>query len=455
MRMGDIGPPRTYNPRPSRNPPQSTLTRQFQVLSVEIADDNARIPSVEALNAVLPESVRIFKIVAPTGEGFSARRSCEARTYEYLIPTYAFMAPQRETGFDLQLEAHVSKDDLDNMYPDADPESDRSGRSSLFTTLKRQLSRSRSRGRNSTLGRTSSSNPEIAHAVATPEPVEQEKTGFFGSLGRKKSLSRTNSGRRPSWVAGDDSSQSSAANLLGTGANKAPTPEDSIPQFFDPISLPHRNPEKLRSYRITEEQLDMVRTIVAIFRGTHNWHNYVPGADADDQRCFMRIINIESGSPELHGGMEWIRVKAQTKAMARYQFRRMMALMILVVRTNTPRSLIANSFGINKIEIPNAPALGLIFHQPAYAAYNESTRAGTQINFDEEKQRVESFRRNIIHEQIYAEERESLYFEEWLRGIDQTAFLYKHYLNARGLISPQNAYLREGGSLEQSMYNMR
>ncbi|KAI8844123.1 pseudouridine synthase [Chytriomyces cf. hyalinus JEL632] len=421
-----------------------------QILSVEIVDDNTKIPSVDALNAVLPESIKVFKIISPTVGGFSARRSCEARTYEYLIPTYAFMTPQQETGFDIQAEVIATKDDLDNMYPDADPESDRSGQASLFTTLRRQLTRSRSRSR----GRSSSVNAPVEEGgpVGSEYPADTTEqagtnTGFFSSLSRKKSISRRSLSRKRSQADND-----STNSLIAPIANENPV--DNTPQFFDPIALPHRSVDKIRAYRITEEQLDMVRTIVAIFRGTHNWHNYVPGADADDQRCFMRIINIESGSPEVHNGMEWIRIKAQSKAMARFQFRRMMALLILVVRTNTPRSLIANSFGVTKIDIPNAPAMGLIFHQPTYAQYNEAVGPESAINFDEDKSKVESFRRSMIHEQVYTEERDGLHFEEWLRKIDTNAFLYKYYLNARGLITPQNAFLREG-ALEESMYNVR
>ncbi|KAJ3002696.1 UNVERIFIED_CONTAM: tRNA pseudouridine synthase 1 [Siphonaria sp. JEL0065] len=411
-----------------------------QLLSLEIQDENIKIPSPDALNTILPESIRVFKIVAPTAEGFSARRSCEARTYEYLIPTYAFMAPQALAGYDMVHET-VSKEDLDNMYPDADPEVDRSGEGSLFTTLKR-LGRSHSRsGRSGSRGRSGTRTGEPESGIPAPvDPVANERPSFFSSLRRK------NSTRDKDSVA--QLLPSSASTLADSASNI----QDDIPQFFDPIDLPPRNVDRLRSYRMTEEQLDMVRTIVAIFRGTHNWHNYVPGADADDQRCFMRIINIESGSPEIHNGMEWIRIKVQSKAMARFQFRRMISLLILVIRTNTPRSLIANSFGVNKIEIPDAPAGSLIFHQPAYNVYNDSVGPKYAVNFDDEKAKVEGFRKTQIHDRVYVEERED--FEQWLRNIDRHAFLYKYYLNSRGLISAQNSFLRDGAN-EENLYNIR
>ncbi|ORY51088.1 pseudouridine synthase [Rhizoclosmatium globosum] len=408
-----------------------------QVLSVEIVDENIKVPSVDAMNAILPASIKVFKIVNPTGEGFSARRSCETRTYEYLIPSYAFLAPQAEAGYDYVHET-VSKEDLDNMYPDADPEVDRSGEGSLFTTLKR-LGRSRSRnGRSASRGRSAGRNSVILDS--NPTTPTTERPSFFSSL-RRKSLQRTD--------------QESIDQLIPTTDSIVESVnQDASPQFFDPIPLPSRNVDQLRNYRMTEEQLDMIRTIVAIYRGTHNWHNYVPGADPDDQRCFMRIINIESGSPEIHSGMEWIRIKIQSKALARFQFRRMMALLILVIRTNTPRSLIANSFGVGKIEIPDAPASGLIFHQPGYALYNQNVAPEFAINFDDEKSKVEGFRKTEVHERVFLEEREELHFEQWLKEIDRHSFLYKYYLNSRGLIGVQNAFIRQG-AVEENMYNIR
>ncbi|KAJ3112176.1 tRNA pseudouridine synthase 1 [Physocladia obscura] len=413
-----------------------------QLISLEIAADNIRIPTPEALNALLPEAIRVFKVVAPTAVGFSARRSCETRTYEYLIPTYAFMAPNPAAGYDY-VASSVSKEDLDNMYPDADPEVDRSGEGSLFTTIRR-LSRSRSRLRGRSSNRTSIQ-PETPQDPAPQEPQRSTPLNFFASLTRRRS---TTAFKQPLI-----SETNSAINLIHSGGSiSSNSIIDDSPQFYDPIDLPYRGADVLRGYRMTEEQLDIVRSIIAIYRGTHNWHNYVPNADPDDQRCYMRIINIESGSPEIHNGMEWIRIKVQAKAMARFQFRRMIALLILVVRTNTPRSVIANSFGITKITIPEAPGGMQIFHQPLYAGYNSVAGPGAEINFDDEKGRVEAFRKQQIHDVVYAEERESLAFEDWLREIDRVAFLYKYFLNARGLIGTQTAFLRSGMD-ESSIYN--
>jgi tRNA pseudouridine38-40 synthase len=49
----------------------------------------------------------------------------------------------------------------------------------------------------------------------------------------------------------------------------------------------------------------------------------------------------------------------------------MIGLLILVVRTRTPPSLIPETFGPSKIHVPKAPALGLMLEQPVFTGYNK------------------------------------------------------------------------------------
>lgn len=47
------------------------------------------------------------------------------------------------------------------------------------------------------------------------------------------------------------------------------------------------------------------------------------------------------------------------------------AMAILVVRSNTPRSIISQTFEPVKINIPKAPSLGLLLHHPVFDFYNQ------------------------------------------------------------------------------------
>ena len=57
--------------------------------------------SVALINAHLPPQIRVMA-VKRVKRGFSARHYCGARTYEYLLPTYAF-APSHQTTPDYRI----------------------------------------------------------------------------------------------------------------------------------------------------------------------------------------------------------------------------------------------------------------------------------------------------------------------------------------------------------------
>ena len=57
-----------------------------QVISLEMSGSpDLKVPTPEDVNAILPKDVRVFKILE-VPQGFSARRTCETRTYEFLLP---------------------------------------------------------------------------------------------------------------------------------------------------------------------------------------------------------------------------------------------------------------------------------------------------------------------------------------------------------------------------------
>jgi tRNA pseudouridine38-40 synthase len=62
-----------------------------------------------------------------------------------------------------------------------------------------------------------------------------------------------------------------------------------------------------------------------------------------------------------------------------------LAMAMLSVRTDTPLSLIPKTFESAKINIPKAPALGLLLDRPVFQLYNEriqSIEKRESIDFD-------------------------------------------------------------------------
>lgn len=57
---------------------------------------------IEKTNAFLPDQIRVMGLKRVT-RGFNSKGMCGARTYEYLLPTYAF-APFRLTTLDYRID---------------------------------------------------------------------------------------------------------------------------------------------------------------------------------------------------------------------------------------------------------------------------------------------------------------------------------------------------------------
>ena len=59
-------------------------------MSLEMTGSESLVlPTPEQVNPLLPEGLKVFRI-AEVPQGFSARRTCEARTYEFLLPVSCF-----------------------------------------------------------------------------------------------------------------------------------------------------------------------------------------------------------------------------------------------------------------------------------------------------------------------------------------------------------------------------
>jgi tRNA pseudouridine(38-40) synthase len=101
-------------------------------------------------------------------------------------------------------------------------------------------------------------------------------------------------------------------------------------QFFDPLEIPapgEKESNAIRAYRMSQAQYSTVVSTLALFNGSHNFHNYIGGSVVDDERCFINIFNIEASPLEILEGVEWIRIKVQASGFARDQIRRMIGML--------------------------------------------------------------------------------------------------------------------------------
>ncbi|KAI9310663.1 pseudouridine synthase [Dichotomocladium elegans] len=168
-------------------------------------------------------------------------------------------------------------------------------------------------------------------------------------------------------------------------------------------------PEQLaarHAFRISPQTLDIFKKIMELYKGTHNFHNYTIGKNPMDPSAKRHMIKIEvDEAPRYCHGIEWLCVRLRGQSFMLHQIRKMIAMGILATRSDTPRSVIHRSFepGI-KINIPKAPALGLLLEQPLFNSYNQSIaqRPDRQpIHFEYFRDEMQVFKEKRIIAQIF------------------------------------------------------
>jgi tRNA pseudouridine38-40 synthase len=194
--------------------------------------------------------------------------------------------------------------------------------------------------------------------------------------------------------------------------------------------------EARRSYRISEERLNTVREALKMYEGVHNFHNFTIGKSFKDPSCSRYMKSLTVSDPKVINNTEWLSIKIHGQSFMLHQIRKMIGLVALVVRTGCSLTRISQAFASTRINIPKAPALGLLLEQPVYAAYNR--RLGEcgydPISFDKWASQIEEFKMKHIYDKIYTEEVKENVFHGFFSFIDyyriDNVF---EYLTARGI----------------------
>jgi len=186
------------------------------------------------------------------------------------------------------------------------------------------------------------------HVFIPPSP-----TSFMGKMLAQKGVEV-----HPFWTLSSESAMEidDTSNAAGQIKNK----------LFQTETL------RKRSWRISPVELDRVREIAQAYEGSHNFHNHTSGKDFREQTAHRTIHKITVSDPFVKsGGQEWVSIKIHGQSFILHQIRKMIGLLILVVRSNSPKQLIAETFKQEKIHVPKAPGLGLLLQELFFDAYDQ------------------------------------------------------------------------------------
>ncbi|CAO3594435.1 unnamed protein product [Absidia cylindrospora] len=202
-----------------------------------------------------------------------------------------------------------------------------------------------------------------------------------------------------------------------------------------------------QQFRISKTRLDQFSMAMDKFMGTHRFHNYTIGRHASEMYAQRHIKSIKVDDPLVvneHGGMEWIRVHLHGQSFMLHQIRKMIAMALLTVRTDTPLSIIDRTFEPVKINIPKAPSLGLLLDRPVYDHYNGKIDLQRRqvLDFDKYKTAMDQFKTCYIDNAIFEAESEQRTFDDFLQSFDDHYLIDSDfgYLNPDGII-PSSALI--------------
>ncbi|KAK6897770.1 tRNA pseudouridine synthase 1 [Candida tropicalis] len=291
-----------------------------------------------------------------TTKGFDCRKCCSSRIYEYLLPTYSLLPPKPKTVLSELVKS--KKQEKPELF-----EEDEEGTKWWEDTKLKILQ--------------SGITQEQLDSITINQQQEEEA----------------------------ESEESKESDLSYTQLIK---------------SIKSVENSSRREYRVSKHKLDHFRDVMKQYEGTHNFHNFTIGKPFKDTSASRYMISTKVSDPFVIEGTEWVSIKIHGQSFMLHQIRKMIAMATMVVRLSLPSKIINNFFKEDKINIPKAPALGLLLENPVYDGYNTKLKKTDydEIDFIKFDKEMEDFKMKYIYDKIYAEESKENTFYAFFGFID-------------------------------------
>lgn len=177
-----------------------------------------------------------------------------------------------------------------------------------------------------------------------------------------------------------------------------------------------------RAYRISPSRLETFREAMKQYLGPHNFFNFTLGKDFKDPSAIRFMKDITVSEPFVIGekNTEWVSIKIHGQSFMLHQIRKMISMATLVTRCGCPVTRISDAYKPQKINIPKAPALGLLLECPVYEGYNKRLQefGYKPIEFSKYQDRMDAFKMKHIYDKIYQEEVSENVFNAFFSYID-------------------------------------
>ncbi|XP_050725239.1 pseudouridylate synthase 1 homolog [Eriocheir sinensis] len=188
-------------------------------------------------------------------------------------------------------------------------------------------------------------------------------------------------------------------------------------------------------YRITPEVLEKLRSVLKLYLGTHNFHNFTARKKAQDASAYRYIMEIDCGEPFERNGLQWVLIKIKGQSFMLHQIRKMVGLAMAITRGLVGAEVVSRAWREPRLDVPIAPGLGLVLEEPHYDKYNK--RYGDDgihepLTWEDERQKIEEFREKFIDSTIIETEIRDNPILHWLSTLS-----LHHFSSSENTLPPK------------------
>jgi len=124
-------------------------------------------------------------------------------------------------------------------------------------------------------------------------------------------------------------------------------------------------------WRCGSDTIDNINAVFKHFLGVHYFHNFTSGKLPMEPSSQRYIMEFKAGQPFIRRDLEWSVITVKGQSFMLHQIRKMIGLGVAIARGHTGLDTLEHCWGMNKIDVPRAPGLGLLLDTIHYDKYNK------------------------------------------------------------------------------------
>ncbi|XP_019937118.2 pseudouridylate synthase 1 homolog [Paralichthys olivaceus] len=173
----------------------------------------------------------------------------------------------------------------------------------------------------------------------------------------------------------------------------------------------------IAAFRLEPEKIQRVNRLFALYKGTHNFHNFTSQKAPNDPSARRYITEMTCGEPFIRSDSEFAVITVRGQSFMMHQIRKMIGLVIAIIKGYATEEVIERSWGQEKVDVPKAPGLGLVLERVHFDRYNK--RFGGDglhecLEWDREEEVIQAFKEAHIYPTIVETESQEGSMVSWM-----------------------------------------